>query len=90
MLYREDSVRILAWVQGGLAAINLAVAGLWLFGLASGECGGFPLLAGIASVFVAGFLAAGGMWSLVYRAGQLDLLALERTSRRPGARVESR
>jgi hypothetical protein len=63
-------VRVLAWVQGGLAVLNLSIAGLWLYSLASGNCGGGPLLAGMATVFVAGFLAAGGMWSLVYRAAR--------------------
>jgi hypothetical protein len=65
-------VRLLAWVQGSLAAVNLAVGGLWLYGLALADCGGLPLLAGIGSIFIAGFLAAGGMWSLVYRAGQVE------------------
>ena len=63
-------MRILAWVQGALAALNLVVAGLWLYGLAASDCGGGPLLAGAGTVFVAGFLAAGGMWSLVYRAAR--------------------
>jgi hypothetical protein len=74
-------VRLLAWVQGSLAAVNLAVGGLWLYGLAVAECGGLPLLAGVGSIFIAGFLAAGGMWSLVYRAGQFDHHAAARGAR---------
>lgn len=63
-------MQILAWIQGGLAALNIAVAGVWLYGLATGGCGGPPLVAGAGTAFVAGFLAAGGMWSLVYRAAR--------------------
>ena len=63
-------MRILAWIQGGLAVVNLTVAGLWLYGLVLADCGGIPLLAAIGTTFVAGFLAAGGMWSLVYRAAK--------------------
>ena len=62
-------MRYLAWLQGGFAVLNLCAGGLWLYGLATNGCGGLPLLAGMATLFVAGFLAAGGMWSLVYSAG---------------------
>ena len=48
-----------------------AYAVLWLYGLVVGGCGGGPLLAGVGTVFIAGVLAAGGMWSLVYRAAAL-------------------
>jgi len=67
---QEKGVRPLAWLQGGLAVVNLVVGGLWLYALATNGCGGLPLLAGTGTLFVAGFLAAGGMWSLVYSAGQ--------------------
>lgn len=63
-------MRLLGWIQGVLAAVNLGVAGLWLYGLATAGCGGGPLLATAATTFIAGFLAAGGMWSLVYRAAR--------------------
>ena len=63
-------MRALAWLQGGLAVINLAVCGLWLYGHATSGCGGVPLLAGVGTAFVAGLLAAGGMWSLVYHAAR--------------------
>jgi hypothetical protein len=63
-------VQSLAWLQGGLAVLNLCVGGLWLYGLATNGCGSLPLLAGMGTLFVAGFPAAGGMWSLVYGAGR--------------------
>ncbi|HZU04955.1 MAG TPA: hypothetical protein VFB73_03205 [Chloroflexota bacterium] len=61
---------LLAWIQGGLAALNLVVAGLWLYGPATSGCGGLSLLAGAGTAFVAGLLAAGGLWSLVYQAAR--------------------
>ena len=64
-------MRALAWVQGTLAILNLTIAGIWLYGLATGGCGGFPLFAGMATTFVAGVLAAGGLWSLVYHAARI-------------------
>jgi|tagenome__1003787_1003787.scaffolds.fasta_scaffold9785021_1 hypothetical protein len=63
-------MRFLGWIQGALAAVNLGVAGLWLYGLVGAGCDGGPLLAAVATTFIAGFLAAGGMWSVVYRAGR--------------------
>ena len=63
-------MRFLGWIQAVLAEANLGVPGLWLYGLVAAGCGGGPLLAAAATTFVAGFLAAGGMWSLVYRAAR--------------------
>jgi len=61
-------VRFLGWIQRALAVVDLEVAALGLYGLASAGYGGGPLLATAATTLVAGFLAVGGMWSLVYRA----------------------
>jgi hypothetical protein len=67
-------VRLLAWIQGALAVLNLVAAGLWLYEPALRGCGGLPLLVGVGTVFVAGVLAAGGLWSLVYLAGRKSLV----------------
>jgi hypothetical protein len=53
--------------------LNLVAAGLWLYEPALRGCGGLPLLVGVGTVFVAGVLAAGGLWSLVYLAGRKTL-----------------
>ncbi len=63
-------MRILGWLQGALAVLNLVIAALWLYGLAAAGCGGGALLAAAGTAFVAGFLAAGSAWSLVYRAAR--------------------
>jgi hypothetical protein len=67
-------VRLLAWIQGALAVVNLVAAAVWLYEPARTGCGGFPLFVGLVTVFIAGVLAAGGMWSLVYLAGRKSIV----------------